>query len=146
MAGLKEVPVIICSFDEDTIAEVRLVENLQREDLNPVEETEGILDLLTIKMNSNRKEVISHLNRMRNVSDRDSDMKHNVMSHKKSLIVNELFSSLGLMTWASFVKNRLPLLNLPPDVLKFLREGKIEYTKKCQIYDSTPKRSRLIVP
>ncbi len=29
----------------------------------------------------------------------------------------------------SFVKNRLPLLKLPPDVLKVLRQGKLEYTK-----------------
>ncbi len=129
MVGLFEVPVIICSFDDDTTAEVRLIENLQREDLNPVEETEGILELLVIQIGIKKQEVISHLHRMRNVCDRDSELRDNVMSQSESLVINELFESLGRMTWASFVKNRLPLLKLPSDVLEFLRAGKIEYTK-----------------
>ena len=33
------------------------------------------------------------------------------------------------MGWDSFVKNRLPLLKLPQNVINALREGKIEYTK-----------------
>jgi ParB family chromosome partitioning protein len=33
------------------------------------------------------------------------------------------------MTWASFVNNRLPLLNLPDDILQALRSGRIAYTK-----------------
>lgn len=33
------------------------------------------------------------------------------------------------MTWESFVNNRLPLLNLPEDVLEALQQGKIAYTK-----------------
>jgi ParB family transcriptional regulator, chromosome partitioning protein len=33
------------------------------------------------------------------------------------------------MSWESFVKNRLPLLNLPHDVLFALQQGKLEYTK-----------------
>jgi len=44
-------------------------------------------------------------------------------------IVEGVFDGLGLMTWASFVKNRLPLLNLPEDILDALREGSLEYTK-----------------
>ncbi|MBL1203733.1 MAG: chromosome partitioning protein ParB, partial [Nostoc sp. GBBB01] len=44
-------------------------------------------------------------------------------------IVEGVFDDLGLMTWASFVKNRLPLLNLPEDILSALRQGKLEYTK-----------------
>lgn len=38
MAGLKEVPVIIKEFTEQEIVEISLIENIQREDLNPVEE------------------------------------------------------------------------------------------------------------
>jgi ParB family chromosome partitioning protein len=38
MAGLKEVPVIIRDYTEQEIMEISLIENIQREDLNPIEE------------------------------------------------------------------------------------------------------------
>ncbi|WDD36072.1 ParB/RepB/Spo0J family partition protein (plasmid) [Nostoc sp. UHCC 0926] len=133
MAGLTEVPVVVRDIDDITTYQVRLVENLQREDLNPLEETEGILELLAIQMQITQEEVSSHLNRMRNVCDRykqeNSELRHNVMSQPQSQIVEELFSALGRMSWQSFVKNRLPLLNLPADVLEVLRSGRLEYTK-----------------
>lgn len=40
-AGLKEIPVLIREYSDEEIAEVALVENLQRENLNPVEEALG---------------------------------------------------------------------------------------------------------
>ena len=41
MAGLREVPVRILTADEQRAMEMALVENLQREDLNPIEEAKG---------------------------------------------------------------------------------------------------------
>ena len=41
MAGLKEVPVVIREMTDSEAMELALVENLQREDLNPIEEAEG---------------------------------------------------------------------------------------------------------
>lgn len=38
IAGLKEIPAVIKDYSEKTIMEIALIENLQREDLNPVEE------------------------------------------------------------------------------------------------------------
>ena len=38
MAGLKEVPVVVKDFSDQQIMEVALIENIQREDLNPIEE------------------------------------------------------------------------------------------------------------
>jgi len=41
MAGLAEVPVVVRELDDRTALELALVENLQREDLNPIEEAQG---------------------------------------------------------------------------------------------------------
>ena len=46
MAGLSEVPVIIIEADDRKAAELALVENLQRKDLNPVEEAKAYADLI----------------------------------------------------------------------------------------------------
>ena len=45
-AGLKEVPVIIKDFNDKDTFEVALIENLQREDLNPLEEAQAYVRLL----------------------------------------------------------------------------------------------------
>ena len=47
MAGLTEVPVIVKDVTDEQAMELALVENLQREDLNPVEEAAGIRELMT---------------------------------------------------------------------------------------------------
>ena len=41
MAGVKEVPVIIKEYNEQEILEIALIENIQRENLNPIEEAYG---------------------------------------------------------------------------------------------------------
>jgi len=46
MAGLTEVPVVIRNMDEQESAELALIENLQREDLNPMEEAMGYRTLM----------------------------------------------------------------------------------------------------
>jgi ParB family chromosome partitioning protein len=51
------------------------------------------------------------------------------MGNSQTLLIEEVFTALGSMKWDSFVRNRLPLLNLPADVLEVLRLGKLEYTK-----------------
>ncbi len=48
LAGLKEVPVRVIEADDRLATELALVENLQREDLNPVEEAQGYRTLLEV--------------------------------------------------------------------------------------------------
>ncbi len=213
--GLKEVPVVVRELDDNAAFQLALIENLLREDLNPVEETEGILQLLALKLGRNVESIPTVLYRLQreqkkastvthnvmgkdevegdatthnvmgevesdsltnNVRGQDEDdgdaSTHNVMGEVESdsttnnvigqdeedskgethnvmgesetdnsdrnqeqpenpdrKIVDEVFDGLGLMTWESFVKNRLPLLNLPKDILEALRKGSLEYTK-----------------
>ena len=46
MAGLKEVPVIIRDYTEQEIVEISLIENIQRENLNPIEEAQAYQRLI----------------------------------------------------------------------------------------------------
>ena len=46
MAGIDEVPVVIIEADEKKVMELAMVENLQRQDLNPMEEAEGYYTLI----------------------------------------------------------------------------------------------------
>jgi ParB family transcriptional regulator, chromosome partitioning protein len=196
--GLKVVPVVIKELDDNAAFQLALIENLLREDLNPVEETEGILQLLALKLGRSTKEIPPILYRLQREQKKASTAAHNVMGEVESnsitsnfigqdegdgtthnvvgevesdfatnnviekdesdgdtsthnvmgitgadnsainqeqlantdlKIVEEVFDDLGLMTWESFVKNRLPLLNLPEDILEVLRRGALEYTK-----------------
>ena len=46
MAGLQEIPVIVMEADDRKAAELAMIENLQREDLNPMEEAAGFQSLI----------------------------------------------------------------------------------------------------
>ncbi|AFZ04638.1 ParB/RepB/Spo0J family partition protein [Calothrix sp. PCC 6303] len=245
--GLKEVPVVIRELDDNAAFQLALIENLLREDLNPVDETEGILQLLALKLNRSINEIPPLLRRLQHdrkaaskssnnvigkqklpsedssnnvigknkegeldadnnviekVSDGEKEASNNVIGKNETdnfeadngiisedetdkldadnnvigkqkiegedsdnnviakerdgkfkasnnvigkvgnvtqpdskpenpelKIVEEVFEGLGLMTWESFANNRLPLLNLPEDILEALRKGSIEYTK-----------------
>ena len=126
-AGLTEIPAVIRELTDEQAVQLALVENLQREDLNPVEETEGILQLLALKLEMAVGEVPKQLYRMQH--EAKGTVAHNVMGSSENEVVQAVFASLATMTWESFVNNRLPLLNLPENVLEALRQGKIAYTK-----------------
>lgn len=91
MAGLEYVPVIIKDFGDKDALEVALIENLQREDLNPMEEAEAYKRLLK-EFNytqENLSQVIgksrSHLANMMRLLDLPDEIKN--MVEKKDLTV-----------------------------------------------------------
>ena len=64
LAGLKEVPVIIRNYTEQEIVEISLIENIQREDLNPIEEALAYKRLLT-EFNLKQDEVAERVSKSR---------------------------------------------------------------------------------
>lgn len=63
-AGLEKIPVIIRDLDDKEMLEIALIENLQREDLNPMEEAEGINNLINT-YNLNQEQVAKRLGKSR---------------------------------------------------------------------------------
>lgn len=64
MAGLSEIPAIVLDADEKKTYELALIENLQREDLNPVEEAEGYFTLIE-RMGLTQSEASERIGRSR---------------------------------------------------------------------------------
>ncbi len=138
-ARLTDIPAVVREMSDSEAVRFALTENLQREDLNPVEETEGILELLAITLDSSTAEVTLLLQRLQKEIKRKK-LSHNVMGQPEGesappelAIIQSIFDSLGRMSWESFTSNRLPLLNLPADILEALRAGRLEYTKAKEI-------------
>ena len=64
IAGIKEIPVIIKKLTRQEIMEISLIENIQREDLNPIEEALAFKRLLT-EFNLKQDEVAERVSKSR---------------------------------------------------------------------------------
>jgi len=64
MANLKEIPVIVRDFSAQKAREISLIENLQREDLNPIEEAQAIKELMD-SYNLTQEEIAGKLGKAR---------------------------------------------------------------------------------
>ena len=89
MAGLSEIPVVILTGDELKMAQISLIENIQRENLNPVEEAAAYLDLIE-KFGLTQEQVAKQVGKSR-----------------------------------SAITNTLRLLDLPDEILEYLRSGEL---------------------
>jgi ParB family chromosome partitioning protein len=139
-AQFKDVPIISRELTDKQAIQLALIENLQREDLNPVEETEGVLDLLSLELDLDRDAVVALLHRSETARRRGQQLPDDVIRQIEQ--IDQVFAKLGHLTADSFRSNRLPILNLPLDVLSVLQEGKIAYTKALTIARLKDKRKR----
>ncbi len=166
-AGLLRIPAIIRHLSDQEATQLALIENLQREDLNPVEETEGYLSLLQIRLRrepeftsfsrSNDEDpygdvlrLLFAMNNQRSSHKQGRAVNNNVVINLTP-IVEEVFSAIGRTSWISFLQHRLPLRKLPEDVLEALRQGALEYTKARQLgrltsesLDCAPEEARAV--
>ena len=141
-AGLMEVPVIVRELSDIEALQYALIENLQREDLTPIEETDAILQLLALQLGFDIEGVISFLYRMDNEAF-GRITTQNVLCNDSAETVEQVFVSLGRMGWQSFVRTRLPLLKLPDTILEALCSRQIEYTKAREIAKLTSEDERV---
>lgn len=140
--GLTVVPVTVREMTDPEVLQYALIENLQREDLNPVEETEGILQLLEMRLQKDRDWIISLLNYMANSKRGLTDR---AVRNREQQLILEVFATIGRrkMTPEGFRTHRLPLLKLPPELFEALRYGRIEWTKAKEIAKLESESERL---
>ncbi|GAA5504438.1 nucleoid occlusion protein [Deinococcus xinjiangensis] len=115
LAGLQEVPVMIRELSDQEARHLALIENLQREDLNMVDEVDAKLELVASTLNLTREAARSRL--MQLLREEEGDDHH---------ALENLFSTLG-ESWSNFAKTKLRILNWPELLLDAVREG-LPYT------------------
>ena len=90
-AGLHDIPVVLTDVDDLKSLEFAIVENVQRHDLNPLEEAQGYKRLID-EFGYDQEKVSKFIGKSR-----------------------------------SYITNSLRILNLPPEVLKFIEEKKLSF-------------------
>lgn len=91
LAGLKEVPVIIKEFTKQEAVEISLIENIQRENLNPIEEAYAYERLLT-EFNLTQDEVAERVSKSRTAVT--NSMRLIKLSQKvKQMVIDEMISA-----------------------------------------------------
>ncbi|HEX2863830.1 MAG TPA: ParB/RepB/Spo0J family partition protein [Deinococcales bacterium] len=124
-AGLSEIPAVVLDVDDTTAMEIATLENMAREDLNPVEETEAVLRLLAVKLALPRERVVYLLRMLRNEESGRSSFSG--VGARERATIEGVFKAIGRFSVASFVTNRLPLLSLPADLLEAVAAGRVPY-------------------
>lgn len=90
-AGLKEVPVIIKNFTEEVILEVSLIENIQRENLNPIEEAMAYQRLID-EFNLKQDEIAEKVSKSRSAIANTLRLL-NLSNEVQQMVVDEMISS-----------------------------------------------------
>lgn len=91
IAGIKEIPVVIKSYTEQEIVEISLIENIQRENLNPIEEAMAFKRLLE-EFNLKQDEVAERVSKSRTAVT--NSMRLLKLSDKvKQMIVDDMIST-----------------------------------------------------
>lgn len=91
LAGLKEVPVVIKDFSEQQIVEISLIENIQREDLNPIEEALAYKRLLS-EFKMKQDEVAERVSKSRTAVT-NSVRLLKLDSRVQQMLIDEMISS-----------------------------------------------------
>ncbi|WP_102126282.1 ParB/RepB/Spo0J family partition protein [Deinococcus planocerae] len=119
LAELREVPVLVRDLSDDQARLAAAVENLQRENLNPLEEVRARLAVAASALGVAPDEAAARLFAL----DRRPEENPEAVAR-----LDALFGALGRETWRSFVKNRAAVLHLPDDVQVAVQEG-LDYRK-----------------
>lgn len=117
LAGLKEVPVIVRDYNEQEIAEISLIENIQREDLNPIEEALAYQKLI-----------------------QDYSLKQDELAERVSKSRTAITNTLRLLKLTEKVQQMVideKLSNGHARALLALEDPTLQYEAACQVFDES---------
>ncbi|BDP44235.1 putative chromosome 2-partitioning protein ParB (plasmid) [Deinococcus aetherius] len=119
LAGLRAVPVVVRDLSDEEAQDAAAVENLQRADLDVIDEVDLTVALVSRVLGLPAEEVPARLHVLVN---RPGEHPEDVTR------LEALFTGLGRGTWTSFVKNKLRVLRWPAPVLTAMREHGLGYS------------------
>ena len=153
IAGVSQVPVDVIECSDLQAMLLEVAENSQRQDLNPLEETIGVLRILEESLQIPREEVVSLFHwKARQPAQADNSVGANIdvrsreegipfllnqvettarksSNEERWAVVEAVFGMVGKISPASFRTQRLPLLNLPDSLKEAISSGRLEYSK-----------------
>ncbi len=132
LLGWEKIPAIVLDGVSDQEAMlIMLSENMQREDLNPYDQTVGILQYIALSLEMDIEAVKKLLYRFRNA---DSGVLKSLDEQTRSQRekMEEITQRLGNISVSTLI-NRLKIFSLSPKVLARLKEGKIGYSAAQEI-------------
>ena len=143
MAGLTEVPVIIRELDDGKALEVALVENVQRADLNPIDEAAGYLRLVNefnythedmARVTGKSRSHITNLLRLLSLSAKLKECVSNgllTMGHARALLGLQDDEALQLRAANKVIKNRLSVRETEDLVRNLGNPNKLKRTRRA---------------
>lgn len=128
-AAMKEVRCIVDTYTDEQALEFALMENLQREDLSKLEETEGILHFIEVKLDITREQAVSII---RTEGHSDKASRSDVAPSEELREIEALLSlfNIGLQT---FRTKNLRTLSLPEDLKAAHLKQNLSYSSALEL-------------
>lgn len=132
LLGQKQVKAIAKNLTQSERLEIALIENLQREDQNPIDETLGILNLAMLKLECDESTARSCFNELfyqHSGREKNTRVSTGANTTQEQLSVVETILDRFNITVKTFITHKLPLLECHEEIIQAIREGKIAYSK-----------------
>lgn len=147
IAGLEEIPAIIRDFTDEEMMEIALLENLQRENLNPMEESRAYKKLIEA-LNLTQEELAKRLGKSRSyitnmigLQTLPESIQNMISDNKMSMGHARVLSKLESKTQQQELADKIITDGISVRELENITKSNEEYVRTHQIQKHTPKTS-----